>query len=258
MSIRLTIKNKLFIAYALFLLPISFLCLQMINEKEANVAFAGKELQGLGYIAEIRNVLNTLARNGDPASLHAKVQANEATRGAGIKTAEAATVLLKALNAVDRAASLQAAQDLIGKAADGSNLTLDPDLDSFYVQDIVTVKLPTATLGMASLADTFKTTAGHVPSMAEQISIAVQIGAIQPALDGLAADLDSAIQGNPEKSVAPILSTPIAEAAATARRTLDLLKTNTDAANVRALILPALDGFASAGAAGTEVLGQLL
>jgi len=31
----------------------------------------------------------------------------------------------------------------IADVEDGSNLTLDPDLDSFYSQDLVTVKLPT-------------------------------------------------------------------------------------------------------------------
>ena len=43
---------------------------------------------------------------------------------------------------------LDAGKTLIGAVADGSNLTLDPDLDSFYAMDAATVRLP----GMAVAA----------------------------------------------------------------------------------------------------------
>jgi hypothetical protein len=42
----------------------------------------------------------------------------------------------------DIEAAIAAAKALVGKVADGSNLTLDLDLDSYYVMDVVTTKLP--------------------------------------------------------------------------------------------------------------------
>src|ERR1700676_3298781 len=161
MRFDLTIGAKLAIAYGLFLAPIAFLAYQMVSDKEANIEFAQKEISGVHYIAEVRGVQDAVVRGVDMAGLTEKIRANEETRGADLKTAEATNALLKALADTDRGAAAQAAADLIGKAADGSNLTLDPDLDSYYTQDALTVKVPAAIAGVASLAATVAGTAGH-------------------------------------------------------------------------------------------------
>ncbi len=46
-----------------------------------------------------------------------------------------------------------AGKALIGSVADGSNLTLDPDLDSFYVMDAVTVRMPGIVRAAVELRD---------------------------------------------------------------------------------------------------------
>ena len=132
MRFNLTIAGKLVIAYGLFLIPICYLGLQLILDKEAGIAFARKEVLGVHYIAEVRDVQDALARDGNMARQIDRIKANEQASGATLNTAEAAAALLLALEGTDRGAAIQAAADLIGKAADGSNLTLDPDLDSYY------------------------------------------------------------------------------------------------------------------------------
>eukprot|EP01037_Dinobryon_pediforme_P005815 gene5815-5878_t len=258
MKSNLKINDKLFIAYALFFLPISFLCYQMVSDKEANISFAQKELHGVRYIAGVRGVLEALAQGGDVAELAGRIQSNDTQLGAGLKTAEPAGSLVKALKAGDRPTSLQAAADLIGKAADGSNLTLDPDLDSFYVQDALTVKLPTAVAGFASLVSIVAGSAGHSLSLDEKVNIAIQIGALQPALDGLAADLDNAVQGNSDRSVAPALSAQIADVTAKAKTALQSLTNPAEAASAHGAALPALQALARFGAADADVLAHLL
>jgi len=159
---NLTIAAKLAIAYGLFLAPIAYLGYQMVADKEANIGFAQKEIVGVDYIAEVRAVQDAVVRGAVMAGLAEPIKANEAARGGDLKTGPASDALLKALAGTDRPAAAQAGADLISKAADGSNLTLDPDLDSFYTQDALTVKVPTAVAGVAGLAAAVASTSRQV------------------------------------------------------------------------------------------------
>lgn len=258
MRFDLTIGAKLAIAYGLFLAPIASLAYQMVSDKEANIEFAQKEIAGVHYIAEVRGVQDAVVRGVDMAGLIEKIRANEKTRGADLKTAEATDALLKALADIDRGAAAQAAADLIGKAADGSNLTLDPDLDSFYTQDALTVKVPAAVAGVASLAATIAGTAGHELPISDQVSIGVQVGALRPTLDGLASDIDSAVRGNPDKTVDGAVTASVTKVTETAKAVLASLNDHAKAANAQTIAVSLLDAIAAAGAADAGEVEHLL
>jgi methyl-accepting chemotaxis protein len=187
-----------------------------------------------------------------------RVRANETANGADLKTATATDALLKALAGADRVAAAQAASDLIGKAADGSNLTLDPDLDSFYTQDALTVKVPAAVAGVASLATSVAGTAGHDISVEDQVTIGIQGGALQPALDGLASDIESAVQGNPDKTVDGAVTASVAKVTATSKAVLASLADHAKASDAQAVALPLLDAITEAGAADAREVDHLL
>jgi len=204
--------------------------------KESNIDFAKKEITGVRYIAEVRGVQDAVVRGAGMAGLIERIQANETARGADLKTAAAATALLKALAGTDRGEAAQAAADLIGKSADGSNLTLDPDLDSFYTQDALTVKLPTAVAGVAALTSAVARTAGHAVSVADQVTIGVQVGALRPTLDSLASDIDSAVQGNPDKTVDGAVTASVAKVTETAKAVLASLDDHARAADARTTV----------------------
>jgi methyl-accepting chemotaxis protein len=86
-----------------------------------------------------------------------------------------------------------ALHDLIGKVADGSNLTLDPNLDSFYVMDAATGKIPEAVDRIYGLGATTSRYAGRADlTPEEQAGFLVQEGGLTPVLDGLGASLDIA------------------------------------------------------------------
>jgi methyl-accepting chemotaxis protein len=152
----------------------------MVADKESSIDFARKETLGVQYIGEVRSVQDAVVRGADMIGLEGRVRANETADSAGLKTARATDSLLKALAGADRVAAAQAASDLIGKAADGSNLTLDPDLDSFYTKHALTAKVPAAVAGVASLA----TSVAGPQAMTFQVTIGIQGSALQPALDG--------------------------------------------------------------------------
>ncbi len=255
---RVTIAAKLAIAYGLFLAPIGYLGYKMVSDKEANIAFAQKEVTGVHYIAVVRGVQDAVVRGGNMAGLVEQIRANETALGGDLKTATATGALLKALAGTDRGAAAQAAADLIGKSADGSNLTLDPDLDSFYTQDALTVKVPTAVAAVASLVATAAGTAGHDVFVADQVSLGVEVGALQPMLDGLASDIDSAVQGNPDKTVDGAVTASVAKVTQAAKTVLAALTDHAKAADAHPIALPLLDAITAAGAADAGEVEHLL
>ncbi len=258
MRLTLTIAAKLGVAYCLFLAPITYLGYQMVSDKQTNIEFAKKEILGVHYIAAVRGVQDAVVRGRGMAALMEPIKANETAHGTGLKTAGSVDALLQALAGTDRGAAAQAAADLIGKAADGSNLTLDPDLDSFYTQDALTVKVPTAVAGVASLAMSVAGTAGHDISAADQVTIGVQAGALQPTLDGLAADIRSAIEGNPDKTVNGAVNGLAGTVTETAKVALAGLADHAKAANALTITLPLLDAITAAGAADAGEVEHLL
>jgi methyl-accepting chemotaxis protein len=253
-----TIAAKLTIAYALFLAPIGYLGYQMVSDKQASIGFAAKEIAGLRFIAAVREVQDEVVRGGDMAALAARIAGNESTHGADLKTADATAALLKVLATTDRAAAAQAAADLIGKAADGSNLTLDPDLDSFYTQDALTVKVPAAVAGVAALVAAVAATAGHPTAVADQVNMGVQVGALQPTLDGLSADIANAVGGNTDKTVEGAVGGPVARVADAAKTALAALADHASAGNAAQSAAPLLNALTTAGAADAGVVEHLL
>nr|WP_321986711.1 methyl-accepting chemotaxis protein [uncultured Lichenicoccus sp.] len=262
MRLNLTISSKLVIAYGLFLAPIAFLACEMVLDREANIGFARKEIVGARYIAEVREVQDAVARGVAMAAQATRIESIETRLGGDLKTRASVDALLKALAApagpASRAASVQAAADLIGKAADGSNLTLDPDLDSFYTQDALTVKVPTAVAGIAALSAAVGATAGHRQSVADQIDIGVQVGALQPTLDGLASDIASAVGGNPDRTVDAAVTAPVGRVTELGKVALLALADPARASDAPALVAPVLVALTQAGAADAGELRHLL
>lgn len=253
-----SIAAKLIIAYLLFLTPILYLGYQTVSDKERNIAFARKELEGVQYVASARGVQDSLVRGGDMAALADRIAANEQSLGGALATADAAAALELALKGTDRAAAAQAAADLIGKAADGSNLTLDPDLDSFYTQDALTVKMPAAVAGLAALAATVAGAAGHEISVADQVNIGVQTGALRPTLDGLTSDIASAARGNPDRTVDSAVTVAVAKVSDAAKTALAALEDHARAAEAQTVIRPVLDALAGAANADSAEVEHLL
>jgi methyl-accepting chemotaxis protein len=258
MRFTLTIATKLTIAYALFLMPIVYLGVRTVSGNEHDIAFARKELLGVHYVSVVRAIQDAVIRGADMAALAGRVGANERAQGRDLATADAAAALTQALAGVDRAAAAQAAAALIGKAADGSNLTLDPDLDSFYTQDALTVKIPAAIAGFAAVAANVAASTGRDLAVADQVKLGVGIGALQPGVDGLVADIGSATAGNPDKSVDRAMGPAIKTVTGAAKIALAALADHAEAANAFGITLPVLDALAAAGDADCGEVAHLL
>src|SRR5262249_48733760 len=138
----------------------------LIAEKQIAVNFAKKELAGNRYIADLRTIYAAILAGQwkqpstpEPVAIEEQLLRLLSTVEAGnsgiLETGELERTLAAAIRDLwSRSAgganadglaleALTKSRRLISRIGDDSNLTLDPDLDSYYLQDIVVTKLPT-------------------------------------------------------------------------------------------------------------------
>ena len=163
---KLQFSSKALIITAVFLLPIMLLAWSFIRDKATAIDFSAKERVGVAYVREaiplvglgqaLRTQALESAAKGQalPGMAQArqaldeqmkKLEAAEASFGGDLGTAKTLADLKAAADAaahakpeklmVAHSATIDAVIALISQAGDGSNLTLDPDLDTFYLMD---------------------------------------------------------------------------------------------------------------------------
>ncbi|MDB5408005.1 MAG: hypothetical protein JWL84_2917, partial [Rhodospirillales bacterium] len=260
-------RTKLFIAYGLFVLPVAFLFYVILDKSFGDIDFAAKELRGTHYVATLRQVQDAVLR-ADFAlpgpQLADRVAAAEQEFGRDMATKELATAARAALKASSASTSeaRTALRSLIGKVTDASNLTLDPDLDSYYVMDVATGKIPDAVDRLYGIAAVTAGFAGKTALTAdEQAEFLVQAGSIEPVFDGLGASLDNAFQANDR--VRNALGDSLKAAQVAAKASLAALRTaaiddRLGAARASSLIAPTLASLSSLGAQAATELARLL
>jgi methyl-accepting chemotaxis protein len=162
---RLKYAYKIVLVTVVLLLPLGFVTWGYINIQTGQVAFSGKERDGVAYL---RPVLTLTARTVEARHLAVSggqratagiadavgaVDAADARYGSGLGATQAWAATKAALADADQSGPGQAAFEAYGKAStalltlivavsDASNLTLDPDLDSYYVMDALVFRLP--------------------------------------------------------------------------------------------------------------------
>jgi methyl-accepting chemotaxis protein len=127
-------------------------------------------------------------------------------------------------------AAIAAARALVNKVGDGSNLILDPDLDSYYVMDVVLLKLPEAVdqaRVLLTLATTYKAQATLNDD--EKAQILIRAGQFAAAVDGITSSFEAAYRSNGDGKTKPALQ---GAAAAFARASADYLAAVNAAATV--------------------------
>ena len=129
---RLGFGTRLGLISGLFCMPIALLLFLFVQTDLQQIDFSNKEIAGGRYLEQ---VWSAATRGGEIASANGRFNETEAARA-----------LSSASTPQER---LTAGMALISAVADGSNLTLDPDLDSFYTQDAATVELPALYLAAA-------------------------------------------------------------------------------------------------------------
>ena len=178
-------RAKALIIALTFMVPIAVLGWNYFGSQATQIEFSAKERVGVVYARELMPLLAALqqqrlaalqaaATGGSAAALDearrsvqarlAGLAAVDKAHGESLGTAKAYAAWEKAraaaesasgpADAIDAAhtAQIQALLDLLGAATDGSNLTLDPDIDTFYLMDAALFRLPLMTEAAAQVS----------------------------------------------------------------------------------------------------------
>lgn len=142
---RMRLRARLVALTLVLLVPAAVLGQAFLSTSRAQVSFAAKEREGVVVLRPALHALADVAaaRDVDLTALDAAVTAHP---GLGVE-AQLAAVKAKvpgATTPTGRADLAAALADLVTAVGNGSNLVLDPDLDSFYVMDALVVQLPAA------------------------------------------------------------------------------------------------------------------
>ncbi|WP_017462134.1 methyl-accepting chemotaxis protein [Dyella ginsengisoli] len=164
-------KLKALIIAVTFLVPIAFLAWTHFAGEARQIASSAREHQGVAYGNKVMGLLPLLVRSrvlaveeADAASRnevrtsiaeHLTLLADEEkANGDALGTGKAYGVFVTAVEAADKAvgdapavvarhtAAIEALLGLLDASTDGSNLTLDPDIDTYYLMDASMTRLP--------------------------------------------------------------------------------------------------------------------
>lgn len=239
---RLRYSGKTGLLIGLMLVPLGVAGTGFVSEQADQIAFSAKESDGVAYLRPVLATMSSLtaaqiAAPGSPAvETHVEQarshwqQAQQAERalGAGLGTAAAFTDADQAVSELDgigdldgvtSTAALETALDslnlLVTAAGNGSNLILDPDLDSFYVMDTVVTKVPGLLVAVAAYEADLRDADAATGAPTEQTtaSLAVGEGTITSLSGLMLAGLDTSYDETASTSLRDAL-TPVAGDAA--------------------------------------------
>lgn len=207
---------------AVLLVPLLLITGMLVQSQNEAVTFAAKELRGTrlantvwsGVLAAARSDLETLKQTGAKLKREGLAEAGEFNAEAALKAFVDAAAGGNVGQAVATGASA------IQKIADGSNLTLDPDLDSYYVMDLAIARLPQLAAATVELRDALGPMGKQGNGLAEFQSLVVARAHYASVLEAVQGSLASALAANGDKSLARSFG-PVGDSLLSVGRKLD-------------------------------------
>ena len=228
---NLRTSTKLFLLCGMFVGTIVLATYSLIEEKQIAIGFVRKELVGAEYLETLRGVYAfILAEDADAsdgaqplASVDAALDAlakAEAEKGGSLHTAQLADTLATAVRELVAARpggnkrkltveALTRARDLAARIGDESNLALDPDLDSYYFQNIAVKRVPALLSQMGELQSLLE----GAPSADDQVRPLLLDGMIRSSVEEIERDAAAAYRRDPDgqlkRAIAPAIGTMV-------------------------------------------------
>ncbi len=227
---RLTYARKFALIGLVLLVPAALALHAYWSQQGAQIAFSAKERVGMVYLkpanalaVRVVEARGAAVRGAQVPSLDAAAAAvgrADASLGTQLETTELWTKLKaeiakaqathasgqKAFDAWSPAVS--GALGLVVQVANGSNLILDPDLDTYYLMDTLITKLPTAADQAGQTADLGRIVAAG-GTMDQRVALAAAQGGLSGTLGLLSDGLETAFTHTARGSLRDELSGPL-------------------------------------------------
>ena len=213
---QLSLRAKFVLVGTVLVLPLFWVGYLLVDQMNLAIDFSSKEIVGTQYLRPLQPVLDhsgaarLAAANGSAvntttlAGSWRAMSALHESFGEALNSDEAYNRVDQAINALGQRADgaagnelVSAVRALIARAGDTSNLILDPDLDSYYIMDMMLLKLPD---GLDLLWQIRQHGLGILQrgnlSADEKTQMVVLAGLLQANVDGINYDSNVAYENN--------------------------------------------------------------
>jgi methyl-accepting chemotaxis protein len=188
----ISFRSKALVISTAFLIPIALLAFNYFKAQQGNIDFSAKERLGLIYTRAgmplLQQLLQAEPDGARTAALLADLEKAEKALGAALGTANTYASLKTALQ-TNGTRAVGPLLNLLGVATDGSNLTLDPDIDTYYLMDAALFRLPVMADAAARIRDA---------KPGEQRIVIEQAMVLSTNMAAMRAGIDKALSYNPE------------------------------------------------------------
>lgn len=191
---RMSVGARLGLIAGLLMIPVLMFAGLFVAHANKEIAFAEREMAGVDYIQAIWGEFEPRSfQSATPGALSAQERFDSL-----LGTSEASRSFF-ASN--ETQARRTAGRALFVAIADASNLTLDPDLDSYYAMDLVVLRIPALHDAIAQLAQASR-------NPADAAALAVAIDRAREAENAIQNSVAAAIAGNEPGQVRDALQRP--------------------------------------------------
>ena len=220
---NLRTSTKLLLLCGMFVISIAVTTAALVAEKQLAIAFAHKELVGSRYLATVRDIYPAILIQPDdpsfalprpsPDEILKALAAAEADAANGLQTAELEQALAETLRKLwsDKTVqntdqlvleALSNEQKLASRIGDDSNLALDPDLNTYYLQNIVVARLPGLVSQLGEMQTLLRAAKATGSLSNEHMARLVFLdSSIRSTADAVKSDLAAADRGNADGSL---------------------------------------------------------
>ncbi|MDB5529009.1 MAG: chemotaxis protein [Devosia sp.] len=218
----LPIRLRLTIVVLLSLLPVVLLGYLFYAQSDKDIAFASKENLGVSYLRVVVPDLSAIASDSGSVPASVALDAAATAYDTAMMSAPQAQDYMAARLALaaDKSGAAQArdaAIALVNRVGDKSNLILDPDLDSYYVMDLMLLKLPAAIAAGSALLDEMGAAKGAASlADSDRVAMVADVGAFDALVAGAQASFAAAAGASADGSVAEELQAGLDQYAAAA------------------------------------------
>jgi signal transduction histidine kinase len=269
---NLSTSKKLSLLCSTFVIALGVAIYGLIAEKKISIEFARKELVGTRYLDTVRGIYAAiLAGRESPSSVQRTAYAlsadeilrslstAEAHSKGRLETEDLQLALSSALqglwsgiaNQADEdarfLAALAAARRLALRIGDNSNLTLDPDLDTYYLQDSVVTKLPTILNYLGEVRTLFAKATSTAEIIDERrVRLLILDGLLRSTMEALTANLVAASRRDPMLGPKQTVGPDVDAMIATTRLYFSVLSADPAGGQVHAIAVEGADNYYSA------------
>jgi signal transduction histidine kinase len=235
-----SLSASLTFAFAVFFAPVAFLLFLFLQEQQQDIDFAKRELRGVELTLAVKKaalaVDNAVYQSKSSGTLSSSLftSAEDLKRanilyGEDFETADAVEQVASAMidsagsggltNSAAGPVSIKV-RSLLAQVGDASNLILDPDLDSYYLMDMLVVRIPEVSAVLSTRAQALELfeTATTSARRTDNVEVLDANGTYQFALRQLKESTASALRYTKQPSKMASLQTQFADSVSSLER----------------------------------------